>query len=494
MREYYEKLLSQGVDRENFMTKYRASCALFVPDPGALDRVIESQVKQKDPKVADLQLVLRSSAVLKVVFSELALKMDFLEYIKRARHALRDLEHNNFDMEEYHNLQRIMQSDAEKLVHAGLRSFDKKQTLVPIFDTFVQVMVHTVYDEFTFRLNARIVSIGVNTGVLPLLPWEQLFYKPGHIEGVSTATKLPAELLEEHMNVRQSVLKALGDRPLTLSQMRREVGWRVKGFLALSRTFSIEWAFLNTFAEMKACDTVRAGILASLPTGSEPLTFKEALSKLDDLRKSDLVFAAGSDVQSDLAGVRSIVAGFCDGVGPTARQATVYSSFYQCCLKKMENFISCEVATKGQQLKLGRGMKVEKTTVFGIVALHALAEQVEATTKQGEPVGLRQLQIFRTFDWVLTPELREKTSKWVQDALRRNMTCPSKAISDKMTHEEEKCTSSSSSIPAGGASASDRLVCVSFGCDDIPIATPPSKKGAQQGVNVMSFFQGRKNK
>ena len=292
MREYYEKLLSQGVDRENFMTKYRASCALFVPDPGALDRVIESQVKQKDPKVADLQLVLRSSAVLKVVFSELALKMDFLEYIKRARHALRDLEHNNFDMDEYHNLQRIMQSDAEKLVHAGLRSFDKKQTLVPIFDTFVQVMVHTVYDEFTFRLNARIVSIGVNTGVLPLLPWEQLFYKPGHIEGVSTATKLPAELLEEHMNVRQSVLKALGDRPLTLSQMRREVGWRVKGFLALSRTFSIEWAFLNTFAEMKACDTGRAGILASLPTGSEPLTFKEALSKLDDLRKSDLVFAA----------------------------------------------------------------------------------------------------------------------------------------------------------------------------------------------------------
>ncbi len=51
--------------------------------------------------------------------------------------------------------------------------------------------MQTPFDEFTFRLHARIVSIAVNTEALPILPWESLLYKPGYIDGVSCATLLP---------------------------------------------------------------------------------------------------------------------------------------------------------------------------------------------------------------------------------------------------------------------------------------------------------------
>jgi hypothetical protein len=209
-------LLSQGIQREHFLQKHHHMCSIFVTgQPDVFDRVVEAVRSVKDPAPGDLRTVLRSSTCLSVVFAELALNMDFIEYVSRVKKSLDDLEHNSFEMAEVQNLRAIMQSEAEKLVAAGARGFDKKLTKVHMFDGEVQCLVQTPFDEFTFRLHARIVSIAVNTGVLPMLPWECVFFKAGAIDGVSTATRLPPELLEDHQNVRAAVLKACGPQRLT---------------------------------------------------------------------------------------------------------------------------------------------------------------------------------------------------------------------------------------------------------------------------------------
>lgn len=220
-------------------------------------------------------------------------------------------------------------------------------------DWRVQCCVQTPLDEFTFRLNAQVVSIAVNTKVLPMLPWESLFYKPGSIDGVSSTTQLPSDLMVDHQNVREAVTKALGGQLCTFSPMRKDIGGRLKALLSLSRTFALEWEFLNSVVQAKANDLVRQQIFDALPSEANPKSMKDSLLELDLVRKTDLVFAAGSDVQSDVDDIRSIVAGLIDGIGPTERQLNLYSPFFRSCLKHMEYFVEGAVEMKNA-CKLGK--------------------------------------------------------------------------------------------------------------------------------------------
>lgn len=120
-RGHYEKVLGQGVERDSFLLRHYAVCGLFLEwDASPLDRVIAAIRAQEDPQPGDLRKVLRSATSLSVIFSGLALKMDFLEYIARIRSSLHDLGHNSFELNEVRNLQAVMHADAEKLISAGV--------------------------------------------------------------------------------------------------------------------------------------------------------------------------------------------------------------------------------------------------------------------------------------------------------------------------------------------------------------------------------------
>ncbi len=488
--EHCEKLLGQGIDRDSILQTNYKLCAIFLPQPALLDRVVAATRAGRDPDPGDLRTVLRASGFLSTVFAELALKMDFTEYVHRIKTSLKDLEHNNFDIDEVQNLRGILQAEAQKLVDAGIRSFDKKIAKVDFFDGTVNCVLQTPFDEFTFRFHAQVISIGTNTSALPLLPWEALFYKPGDIPGVPAATALPPELLVEHRNVRQAVRKALGSDRLTLSQMRKEVGSRLKGFLALSRTFALEWEFLNTVAQRKAAGQLHAHTLRALPAEEERATVKQAIASIQDLRKTDLLFAAGPDLQNDVDGILALLGGIQDGVGPTARQLQVYSSFFKMCLKKMENFVTTTVETHLSS-KQGQLTLPSKKQLFGLKALQAIMDRTKEDIAAGETKKLKDFQVFRTFDWVLTQEMRDITSKWIQEAIQFDMKCPSRALQDKATEEEGGACprfSKSSSSSAGAEPLSKPLPLV-IASQAAPVAL---RKPAQPpACNVMSFFSAK---
>jgi hypothetical protein len=214
---------------------------------------------------------------------------------------------------------------------------------------------------------------------------------------------------------------------------------------------------------------------------------------LEQVCKSDLVFAAGADSLNEVEGVRGIVASLLDGVGPCDRQVKVYSKFFKTCLKKMENYISTKIKETGH-LKLGNVCFAASKVVFGLPALEGLIVQLDNDVSEGKILTLRDLQVFRTYDWVLTPAMREQATKWIQLALQFDMKCPSKAISDKAQgiHGHAEAASSSSS-----SSSANQLVSCSVSKKNLP-ATPASSSDAKSkkgpdtsAVNVMAFFDAK---
>lgn len=350
----------------------------------------------------------------------------------------------------------------------------------------MQVCVQTPFDELTFRLHARLVSIGVNTSALPIMPWGKLFFAPGEIDGVSSATCLPKELLFDHSHVWESILQPFGGRRLTLSQVRKEVGSRLKGLISLSRTFAFEWEFLNVVAPAKSTEKVRAMIFNSLPNEGADMTINESVAKLDAARRSDLVVASSSELQNEVEGIRSIVLGLQEGSGPTQRQLGIYSGFFKMCLKRMEYFVSVSVPRKDActigKVKFDSAMKS-----YGLPALTTIMNKLKDQIAQGEPNGLKDFQSFRTFGWVMSDEVRDITSAWIRTALQSDMKCHSKAITDEVNGD-------ASGILATNQNAADaRLVSLPAQHVDSSSSSSAgaSKRQAAPAVNVMSFFTSK---
>ena len=243
--------------------------------------------------------------------------------------------------------------------------------------TDVEIMVQTPYDEFHFRMHGRIASIAVNTSKVPMLPWEALFWEPGKVDGISQATTLPSSLIADHKNVRHAVLKLLpAEGKYTLKFMKKEVGAKLKGLLSLHRPFALEWEFLSSVAPAKATQAVHDLVLASLLDEEHPITTKEPLAKLDEIRKSNLVYAAGSEIEEEVDGLRSLVEQLLQGVGPTQRSYSSYSGFYKSCLYKMAFFVHAMMKKKCPSVKGSLGIMKKK--VFGLEALECLMDEMQA--------------------------------------------------------------------------------------------------------------------
>ena len=133
------------------------------------------------------------------------------------------LEHLNFMLDEVETFKRNAMRDAERL--ADINPSDPHKKLAPsdvrhlTVDVATQIMAND--DEWKFRLNSTLKTIGVNTGQLEMMPWERLLFKQGQIPGVAQTVKIPEELLTEIRNGRAAAIDVLGPgrRGMTLSHL-----------------------------------------------------------------------------------------------------------------------------------------------------------------------------------------------------------------------------------------------------------------------------------
>lgn len=491
----FEKMRSNGIAVLHFYRRFRKELALFMP-ASDVEVVMDSMVKNEDPPNASLRRCLSSSDIGATMLSQAALKMNYSVYIQGISESLQDLESNRFIPEEVNNFKTVMMKRAKELQECGAMSYAKGLASIVFCSAKVCIPVQCPDDEWYYRLWAKVKSAGINNGCLKMAPWEELLFSVGGIPAVPETIKVNEELLSDALNARDACMGLLGPQKLTLAEMKKVVGCHLKSLLALDRSFALEAAFLSDVVQEKLHERVQQQVLAELPAEGRKATMPQVLCALEKIRRGNLVITGGSSMDGELNGIASIVRSLSDGVGPSDRDAKNYSAFFKLCLKHMENFL-CVDATD-QLIATGGKLKLPKQVqLFGQKAMEYEIEHYTQSLQSGEKKTLKDVQVFRTFTWMLTAEQKELTSGWLQDILKNHMVSHKEILNGAAADDHDGDT------PSGGAGAI--VAKESGGGAIVAVASRMLKSGVSTGssssssssmtttkVNVAKFFGPKK--
>ena len=99
-----------------------------------------------------------------------------------------------------------------------------------------QIRLSCPSDEWHFLFLATVKTFAINSGSLRMHPWEALLFKVFEIPGVARAIQVDVSLL--------------GDRVLTVVEMKKLVSSHVKSVLGLGHTLDLEVTHLSDVAEL----------------------------------------------------------------------------------------------------------------------------------------------------------------------------------------------------------------------------------------------------
>ena len=203
--QYYESM-SASVEVPNFVSCFASVLALWIT-PGDFANTVEALELNTAPEPTRLRRVLAGSATCALLFRELGLQVAYTEYLVLIKGKLNDLEHLDFAAGETDSFRKVLSAETKTLMESGHKSFDRKVAVVEFLGVQVHLPVTTLNDDWQLRLAARIKDIALNTGAVPFLPWESLFYSLRSIPNTREVCLMPPELLSDHSNVRKALLK-----------------------------------------------------------------------------------------------------------------------------------------------------------------------------------------------------------------------------------------------------------------------------------------------
>jgi hypothetical protein len=111
--------------------------------------------------------------------------------------------------------------------------------------------------------------------------------------------------------------------------------------------------------------------------------------------------------------------------------------------------------------------------------------------KAGIAHNLRDFQIFRTFDWMLSDVMRDKASTWIQMTLQFDLKCPSKAIADKASGSSDAVIASSSSSCTSSSQLARPSLLSAPSMKQVQPGASSKKQPHSGAVNVVSFFAAK---
>ena len=105
------------------------------------------------------------------MFEGEARQMSYALFIETIENKIKGLEHLNYVEEEWNNFVIAMKVTT-KQVMSGLPGFSKKPCRLSMLNVPMTVSILSANDEWSFRLQARVRSVGVSCKALPRMPWE----------------------------------------------------------------------------------------------------------------------------------------------------------------------------------------------------------------------------------------------------------------------------------------------------------------------------------
>ena len=266
--------ISNTVAVSNFVKAFRTVLHLWL-DKDDLTHIEEVIHEGRPVDASIIRRVLHYSETAAFIFAEFGMKLGFDDYLQLIQEKLKDLEFHDFEPAEMKNFRMVMYHEANRLTDSGHKSFDHKEALISFLAYDIRVLTATLNDDWQFRLAACLKTTALNAGTLKFLPWEALLFKAGEIPNARQTCVIGEGLILDMINVRDAVLKLVGQGPYSFSEMRRVVSMHLKSLLTLERTFLIEHKFLMEHAEGIATNTIHSRILDLLPSESNTRSFAE---------------------------------------------------------------------------------------------------------------------------------------------------------------------------------------------------------------------------
>ena len=192
---------------------------------------------------------------------------------------LKDLLHLDFEDGALANFKTAMIHGAGQLVSQGHKTYKQSESSIAFMTQSVTVILETPHDEWEYRLYPLAKTVGVNSGVLAMAPWEKLIFDKSTMASIPTYAKLAPDLIAKISCARDAITEALGSKPQTIREMIRLVNASARIFVQLDRTIQCELAFLNDRAEAMIVAIVQHRILSTLPSDTHQCTIQQEKSR-----------------------------------------------------------------------------------------------------------------------------------------------------------------------------------------------------------------------
>ena len=249
----------------SFIRGNRPALSLFVDLEHILH--IENALKQgTTPITSVLRIVLQGHPGLHVILGSLKVNMTYHLFIETIERCLKDLEFHDFKMESVNDFKMLITQETQRLCESGFERFQKLGANCNFLTQVMDVPAVGGDGVAKFMFEACWKNVAINTGVVPMLPWEAVLFEVGAISGVAQTIALPECLYQEALNARESCLELLGKNFNTLTVIKKEVNAAAKSILRYDTSFILELTFLNQYAMPLIVSKMQERVINALPT------------------------------------------------------------------------------------------------------------------------------------------------------------------------------------------------------------------------------------
>ena len=225
------------------------------------------------------------------------------------------------------------------------------------------------------------------------------------------------------------------------------------------------------------------------------------INDVDGIKRSDQIAAVGNSLVSEVGGILSMLHSIDQGINPARAVKGKLSEFYTQCLIGMEYFCSAVITQDVKQPVGAKGklnFKKEVREVFGQKALKIHFDVFTADFETGPSVKtLKDVQVFRTFEWMLSEDEKSVTDGWVSAVLKSHMGGGLAGLSEIMDKDGDVAKT----LACVPVSASTVSLKGDLGCaGGLPSGSSPSSSSKEDNkklkdiaakASMLRFFAGR---
>jgi hypothetical protein len=475
-------------------------------DPKALACATASSKDNTPFKFETLSLLLESRIGSRL-FADEAYKLQWIRFLEQCKSQLADIVHLNLDAAAVLDYKALMRRGTNDLCKIGFARFEAKQIDITWCAFSYCTTISNIDDQWALPLGLMITACGINSGHIPLLPWETHLLArhggkmPSYPETLTPETSHMADSLAVR-NVALKLIRAAGDE--TYADMLKTMLKHADALKQLQPLFWFHIDFLQTHLNTLVAKLVEEDLLAILP-GSTILPGDKTLDDEDEimtlllaLQRVPFVVASPATLVGSVANSAIIVKKVLQAEPPSDKELGTYSAFHKKVLDRCANFL------RVQTLGTGKNCLKVTTTLLGKQAMLQLMTRLDAGGEKKDSATMDELKPFRQFKWLLTPDDQKKVQNLITEAAKkRRSDLELKALEDqprktlKVSHAKAGGKDGSKTSAESSDSTALRHVCLALGeatsSSSSAVATGlPKKDESETKKRLMSMFLPKK--